>query len=170
MEGQDVDPSFAQHFARRVWQFAQEKEYFEERRKYRQWWWDHTVVVAYKCLTWSFAVFMFYGSINVVQTMIIAYLQFLGFTLVIQIHCSLARYALLSGCFDPFVPDCSSSVVSPFSYHLVTNTPTWYFQVANALEETFMRVILGLAVILYNSTQYTGYYMPWMNTTGLVCR
>lgn len=31
MEGQDVDPSFAQHFARRVWQFAQEKEYFEER-------------------------------------------------------------------------------------------------------------------------------------------
>jgi len=34
MEGVKIDPNFVQHFVRNVWLHAQEKQYFEERKKY----------------------------------------------------------------------------------------------------------------------------------------
>jgi len=71
MEGVKVDPNFVEHFVRNVWLHAQEKQYFEERKKWRTWWWDHTVGL----LTWMHAKTLAWGFGLTICSLILLHLQ-----------------------------------------------------------------------------------------------
>lgn len=167
-EGPIVDPSLSRYFARRVWQLAQEKEYFEERRKYRQWWWDHTVVPVYNSITWGFAAVMLFGTINFLTSLVVIYIQFAAISIFFQINCGLSSFAVKHGCYHPLLQKgCPENVIVPLSYHLFNHSTT-YYSFFSVLEEPFVRFILFYAISIRNTTLSIS-WIPMLNQTGLIC-
>lgn len=95
MSEERVDPNFVEHFVRNVWLHAQEKKYFEERKKWRTWWWDHTVVLLWKSLTWIHAKTLALGFgifiIAIINLHIQIMLLWMVFVMQTQTLCYLGR-------------------------------------------------------------------------------
>lgn len=139
---QPVDPRFVRHFGLQIWKRAQEKAYFEERKKYREWWWNHTVVPAWACLTWTHAGILLAGTWSFAKALFWIRINWFLLSVVAQSTCALGLTTELQCNFTQhstlFEGACPTNLTAPFTHTYLKTwlyDPTyWYTWVPESLE------------------------------------
>lgn len=178
-----VDPSFVRHFGLQIWKRAQEKEYFEQRKAYREWWWNHTAVLAWRCLTWAHLAILFAGTLSVAKALFWIRINWFLLSTVVQSTCWLG--VITEGlCFVSAPPANMTEAVqlilkcenltAPLTnrfYHLVTfYDPTYcYTWIPKSLEAMVVGPFALFAWFFRYYSLHVAEKFPWLYLTGMMC-
>jgi hypothetical protein len=181
----DVDPRFVRHFGLQIWKRAQEKEYFEQRKAYREWWWNHTILLAWRCLTWGHAALLFAGTFAVAKALFWIRINWFLVTVVAQATCQLGEHVAR----ECFTPETSAVGIAANISHIISNCPNatapltsrmfttllydpayfYYLFVPQTLESGVVGPFLVVAFVYRWATMTLGRHFPWLYLTGMVC-
>jgi hypothetical protein len=179
-----VDPRFARHFGLQIWKRAQEKEYFEQRKAYREWWWNHTILLAWRCLTWGHASVLFAGTFAVAKALFWIRINWFLLSVAAQATCELGEH-VVSQCFTlggvpadianiaHIISNCTNAT-APLTSRMFTTLvydPAYFYYlfVPQTLESGVVGPFLVAAFVYRTVTLRLYRYFPWLYLTGMVC-
>lgn len=180
-----VDPRFVRHFGLQIWKRAQEKEYFEQRKAHREWWWNHTVVLAWRCLTWAHISILFLGTLSVAKSLFWIRVNWLLLSVVAQSTCQLGEHVerhcffstnssssstretiqILARC-----PNATAPLTTRFYRALFFYDPSYYYTwIPQSLEQMVVGPFVMAAFYYRYYTMRAMEQWPWLYLTGMAC-
>lgn len=177
----DVDPRFVRNFVLGMWKRVQEKEYFEERKKYRQWWWDHTAVLLWKCITWSHATLLFLGTFSIAKALFWIRINWFLLSVVAQSTCLYGQQIDIQCFNETNKREHSSIIIMTECKNLTTPLVTRYlmpllydpYYLYSWIPESLEIAVVGpIALFAYHYRDYTLWLtqlFPWLSLTGVLC-
>lgn len=177
-----VDPRFVRHFGLQIWKRVQEKEYFEQRKAYREWWWNHTVVLAWRCLTWAHLAILFAGTLSVAKALFWIRINWFLLSIVAESTCLLGS---ITGelCFDSSPANMTEAVqlilkcenltaplTNRFGHLLTCYDPAYlYTWIPKSLESMVVGPFVLFAWFFRYYSLHVADQFPWLYLTGMVC-
>lgn len=180
-----VDPRFVRHFGLQIWKRAQEKEYFEQRKAYREWWWNHTVLLAWRCLTWAHLALLFAGTLSVAKALFWIRINWFLLSIVAQSTCWLGE-RIGEHCFDPLgmapanmteavqmilkCENITAPLTTRFYDTILFYDPTSYYTwIPTSLESMVVGPFVLFAWFFRYYSLHVADWFPWLYLTGMVC-
>jgi hypothetical protein len=176
---QEVDPRFVRYFMTNVWKRAQEKDYFEKRRAYREWWWNNTVVRAWNCLTWTHAAILLGGSFSFASALFWLRMNWFLLSVLGQTTCFYGK-AITDACFNNTTTDIHPAVVimlcenmtAPFTARYFPHFLNVYYSVYSLLPFAETAIVGPFALMAHAyrvSTLPIVQFNPWFAALGFLC-